>query len=106
MKLFQFNERNFKAMGIYEPQTNQRDSKWNWINFVYLFGYAHLIIVRGAFLLFQAKSAVEYGLAFYPFVAAYTAGSAVLVTIWKKTNIFHVIRNFEKFIEKSEICSF
>lgn len=97
MKLFQFNNKNFKAIGI----DLSYDSKWNWINILNVIGFVHIIVVRGAFLLFRAKTLVEYGLVFYPLVSGFTAGPTVLVGIWKRGDIFKIIQKYEKFIEKS-----
>lgn len=98
MKLFQFNQKNFKAMGA---DLNESDSKWNWINVLNVIGFGHMFIVRGAFILFEAQTVVEYGLAFYPFVTAFTAGLTVLIGVWKRKNVARIIQKFEKFIEKS-----
>lgn len=77
------------------------DSKWNWISILNVIGFVHLAIVRGAFIIFKAKTVVEYGLAFYPLVTAFTAGPTFLVGLWKRKDISKVIQHFEKFIEKS-----
>lgn len=103
MRLFQFNRKNFKVIGIdLDCHSSQWNSKWIWINILYVIGFAHVIIVRGAFLFVEAKTAIEYGMAFYPFASGWTAGSSIFISVWKKENMFNVIRNFEKFIEKSK----
>lgn len=99
MKLFQFNHKSFKAIGI---DVND-DSRWNWINILNVIGFVHMILVRGAFLLLEADTIVDYGLAFYPFATGFTAGLTVIVGIWKREDIFKMIQKYEKFIEKSNL---
>lgn len=101
MKLFHSVQRYFETIGIYSPCPNQRYSSINWINFGYLIVYAQIMISSGGFLLFQAKTAVEYGFAFYTFICGLASAAAVLISIWKKEKMFNLLQGLEKFIEKS-----
>lgn len=103
MKLFQFNQKSFKAIGI---DAND-DSNWSWVWMLNAIGFVHNAIARGAFILFKAETIVDYGLAFYAFATSFTAGLTDLLVIWKRRNIFSIIQNFENFIEKRNLmCNF
>lgn len=102
MKLFQTVQFFFEKIGINWLHQNQRFSRITWINFLYFIGYAQSITSSGAFILFEAKSAVEYGFAFYVFITGWAAATGVLISILKKEKMFHIKQNFEKFIEMSK----
>lgn len=102
MRLFQSVRKYFEIMGIYSPHSNQCNSKWNWKNCVFLISTAELVISSAAFFLYQAKTAVEYGFAFFEAICGFAAMSAIAVCIWKREHFFNLIGNFEDFIEKSE----
>lgn len=88
-------------MGIRMP--NQSDSKWNWLNTVFICAFVEVTIVRGAFLVFEAKTDIEYGFSFYTFITGWACTAAFFICIWKKLKMFNILQSFEKFIEKSKI---
>lgn len=103
MELFQTVQKLFKKIGIHWPHQYQRySSSFNWINFVYFVGYAQSITSSSAFILFEAKTAVEYGFAFYVFITGWAAASAVSISILKKEKLFNIVQNCDKFIEMSK----
>lgn len=88
-------------MGIRMP--NQSDSKWNWMNTVFLCSFLEVTIVRCAFLIFEAKTDIEYGFSFYTFITGMACTAANFICIWMKLKMFNILQSFEKFVEKSKI---
>lgn len=104
MKLFQSICRFYQVVGIQPPQLNQNYS-FRWMHLICVFFLIQLICTTVAFILFEAKSIVEYAEAFFPASTEIANMVNFIVCIFKITNIFQLIENFEKFIEKSEFYS-
>lgn len=100
MKLLQSVREYFKNIGI--SYSNRRDLPINWINLVYFIAFTQIILSRGAFIVLEAKTAIEFGLAFYTFVCGLATTAAVSIIIWKNENMFNILQNLEKFVEKSK----
>lgn len=102
MKLLRSVRKYFETIGIHSLHPNRRVSPINWISFVYFIAVAQVIIARGAFIILEAKTAVEYGLAFYTFVCGLATVAAISIIIWKNEKMFNLLLDLEKFIEKSK----
>lgn len=55
-----------------------------------------------AFLLFEAKSMIEYGRSYFLSMTALVHIVCLIAIIPKSSNIFILMEKFEKFVEKSE----
>lgn len=102
MKLLQSVRKYLKIIGIYSPRPNQHDSPISWRSFLYFIDYAQIIVSSVVFMTFEGKTAAEYGYACYTFICSLAATAAVLISIWKKGEMFNLLHEFEKFIDKSK----
>lgn len=104
IKLFQFMQKHYRAIGIQPHELNQIDHSFfntkNWILFICLI---QLIITILAFLLFKARSMFELGLSVCFLLGLSAAGIFYIIYIWQIDNISKFIENCEKFIERSKL---
>lgn len=104
MKLFQSIRKFYQEAGIQPPQPNQNYS-FQWNHFFCIFFLIQLLCSTMAFILFEAKSVVEYAEAFFPSSTVVAALLNFIVCILENTNILQLIVKFEEFIEKSKFYS-
>lgn len=101
--LFKFIQKCYQDVGIYPSQSNQNHNTINSkIGGFHFFSFAQFFISTIAYALFEANSAIEYGLAFFicPSIVFYC--SLYLISLWQIKSISNFIENCERFIEKSE----
>lgn len=103
IKLFQSLRQFCETLDIsYSPQFNQHRS-FNWkILCILIFIIIHTV-TSIAFFLFEAKSIQEYGDSFYAILSEFLCLASSPTIISKMPDIFMLIENFEKFIEKSTV---
>lgn len=102
IKLFQFNQKHYKAIGIYPTQPNQKHSSFNLTNSIYLFCFVQFCISMTAFIWFEANNMLDYAIASFGLVTTIIIMAIYLLTIWQKENTVKFIENCEEFIEKSK----
>lgn len=100
IKLFQHIQKFHQIVGIHSSQSNQK--QWSAIlgKTIFLISSAQLTFTIVAFLLFDAKSMFDYGLAFYILIALINNTGNYLFFIWRSENTFKFIENCVGFIEK------
>lgn len=103
IKLFQFIQKYYRAIGIHKPESNQVDRQsFNSINWFFFLNVIPMLIATTAFFLYKAESMFEYGLSVY-YVFSLTFGEIFYVLpIWQTENLSKFIENCERFIEKSK----
>lgn len=102
IKLFQFNQNFLQTVGIKFSKSNENRSKFEPMQ---LFLYGSLILLSMtslAFLLYDAKSMVEYGIIFFTLLSAKFALVVYFMFIFKAEDNLKFTAICEKFIEKSE----
>lgn len=100
IKLFLFYQKFNPAIGIYPPESNQNGRcPFNWKNWCFLICLAQFFISIGAFILFQVKSMLDFGPAFYIFDADVGGTVFYLIPIWQMGNTVKFIENCERFID-------
>lgn len=100
IKLFQFNQKYFQAIGI-ELKWTKNCHALKLINWIFIISLIQLAMVVGAFLMYDANSIGEYGIALILLVTIVETGIAYLNTIWKMEHILQFTENCEVFIENS-----
>lgn len=89
-------------MGIKPTDANQKQSSVNWKFTIFLSFLLHQWFTAIAFLVFEAESMFDYGLAFYIFLSITNSTVISLLFLFEKENTFEFIKNCERFIEKRE----
>lgn len=102
IKLFQFNQKYCKTIGIQLPETNRKGCKYNWINLGFFICSIEFFITSSAYLLYDANSMAEYGIVFFVLTTVIECMVAYLISILKVKEISEFIENCEDFIEKSK----
>lgn len=103
IKLFKFIQKTYHGIGIFSPKSNQIPSSINSKNWLNLFCHMEFLISSIAYLLFEANSMIEYGLAFYICTTVLTSLIFYLIPLGESENILNFIQNCEQFInDKSE----
>lgn len=102
IKLFKFNQKYCRAVGIRVPQENQSRHRFSSLNWIYMICMIQFEITLVAYLWNEANSMGEYGAAFFPFICAGDSIFAYPITTWEYANILQFIKNCEEFIDKSE----
>lgn len=101
IQLFYTVQNLYKISGIYSTQPNQLPS-FNYKFFYILLSMAFMIIATLTFFIFEANSAMDYGMSFSGTLMELTSAIFYIVNMIRMPNIIKFIENCEKFIEKSE----
>lgn len=101
MGLFKSLRKRWQTMGIIPPSPNQIHS-FNQKNLFFLLSLTMITISTIAFLIFQAKTLIEYGSCMFLSFADLSSLADVLISIWRIPIIFKMIEMCERFIEISE----
>lgn len=101
IQLFRSLHGFYREIGINLRQSNE---KWslNWRNLFVLFFLLAMTIAIVAFLLFNAKSVIEFGLGFYGCVTTICCTMNLLLLLWQSTDISKLIESSSEFIGKSK----
>lgn len=102
IKLFEFNQKHYRAIGIYPTQSNQKHSSFNSKNSIFLFCFIQFCISMTAFIIFEANNMLDYAIASFGLVTTTIIMAIYLLTLWQKENTVKFIENCEAFIEKSK----
>lgn len=101
IKLFQIVQHLYRTMGIFTSKPTDICS----INSRKLFYLMSMLIVdisRFGYFLFDTTFAQDYGESFYLLISQVITLIDFLIAIWKMPTILHLIKMFEKFIERSK----
>lgn len=102
IKFFQFIQKIYQEIGIHPRRSNQKRNAINWKKWLNLFCLAQFFITSAAYLLFDAKSMIEYGMAFFTCATVVASTIIYLVLFWQMKNTLDYIERCERFVEKSE----
>lgn len=69
---------------------------------IFLIFCTQILFTTVAFLLFDAKSMFDYGLALFIFISTICGIAIYVIFVWQSKNTLKFIENCESFIEKSE----
>lgn len=100
-QLFQFIQKTHQAIGIHPSQSEQKQCSINLKNKIFLFVNAENTVTTIAFIVFDAKSIIDYGIAF--FVMSTTINITIIHSLftWQVENTLKFFENCEEFIEMS-----
>lgn len=102
IKLFQFNQKYCKIVGIYLPQANHSRYSLNSINLAMVICSLQFIMALGAFLLFNTKAKGDFGVVFFTLISIIEAIIMYFIFIWELECVLKFIEKCEGFIAKSE----
>lgn len=105
IKLFSFIQKTYHDTGINPPTCNQNRSSINSKNWIILCCLTLILLPSTAYLLLEANSLIEYGMAFFICVTVIGLFIVYLIPLWESKTIFNFIENSEQFIEKSEFTA-
>lgn len=104
IKLFQFIQKYYRAIGIHKPEPSQSDRHFlNSTNYIFILSSAPMLISSLAFLLYQAKTTYDFGLSIYYLSCLIFSGIYYIIYIRQIKNISKYIENCEMFIEQSKL---
>lgn len=102
IELFKFVRKTYQDIGIFPPESNPNFNSINLKNGLFSFCLIQFLISTAAYLWFEAKSMIEYGIICYTCTTIIFSLAVYLIFLWQSRNILIYIENFEWFIEKSE----
>lgn len=103
IQLFKFIQNTYQAIGIYPPESNQNRNLNNWKKWFNLFCLAQFFITSASYVLFEAKTMIEYGMVFFTCATVVASTIIYLVLFSQLKNTSNYIGNCERFFEKSEL---
>lgn len=101
VKLLLFIRKYYGAIGIRSLRSSRNRSTLNWKNVILFVCYVQGIISKGAFLVFEANSVSDLGMAVFFWSAMFLGLGLYLIPMWEMENITKFIESSEAFIEKS-----
>lgn len=104
-KWLQFVREFHRAIGICPAEPNQKRTKLNTKNKIILLLSAQYMIVTIAFLVFEAKSMFDFAIGIFITICMLNTIVIYSSFLWQCENLFKLIANFERFIEKSKFAS-
>lgn len=105
IKIFQLFRKCHQTIGIHPPQPNQKQPLINWIKWIFVILQSQFLFAMVAFLVFDAESMFDYGLAFFLLISIMNTIVVSLIFIWQTENTEKFIKNCEEFIAESK-CRF
>lgn len=103
LKLFRFNRRYCRAIGIDPHKSNGGIClEIGWKNLVFFVCEAQLTAALIAFMLFEAKSMLEYGTTFFAIANVLEVVIFHTIFSWEIRNCLKFIKNCEQFIKMSK----
>lgn len=104
IKLFQFIQKYFRAIGVRGTETNQINrSFFNLKNLIFISSAAPMLISTSTFLLYEAETTYDFGLSTYYLICLIFTGIYYIIYIWQIGNIFKFIENCETFVGQSKL---
>lgn len=101
--LFQFIKRAYQSVGVYPFQPSQNHTTFNLKNWIYLICCMQFLISTFCFLLFEAKSMFDYGIAFYVSLYLFFAMVQYSIFIFQIESTYKFIESCARFIETREL---
>lgn len=101
MKLFQSIRNHASVLGIWQPQPNV--SIFNLRNSFILFAYILFLTLTSKFFISEAQTFKEYTDCFYVIATCALKITCFTVTLWKISNIFQLMENFENVVQERKI---
>lgn len=101
VKLFQKLQNIYFKLGIFCPSQTDRIFFINARNLFFLISLTQMLMLSLEFLLFEAKSTIEFGISFYSTITELGCLFNFLMITWKMPKILDLIGKLENFIEKS-----
>lgn len=102
MELFKFLKSTYTRIGILPAESNQNTNPINWKNCFFLLCEGQFFISSVTFLLFEANSMIEYGMASFMCLTTLLCTILYWILFWQMKHISKFIENFERFTEQSE----
>lgn len=100
MKLFKFVQNTCQSIGILSFELNPNRSPINWKHDFFHFCEVQFFVSSAAFLLFEANSMIDYGMASFNCLTILLCIILYLILFWQMNNILNFIDNCERFIGK------
>lgn len=100
IKLFQFNQQYFQAIGIKLPSTQNRHA-FNCIQWIFIICFTQFPLALLAFLFDDADSMGDYAATFYILICLMEAMVVYITFNWKLADILMFTENCEQFIANS-----
>lgn len=98
IKLFQF----IQKIGIYSPASNLNRHALNSKNWTFLMSYILFTLSSGAFIFFEAKTVLDYGMSFFASTGGIFLMSIHLIVARQMQSTLIFIESCERFIEKNK----
>lgn len=106
MKLFKTVRVSFRRLGIYPPKfTNEFDCP-NSRNVILIIIMNTSLVSSIMYFFYECKTMMDYTSSVYSVATAIAFSIWLAILVWKSSNTFKLIQNFEKFIGKREFLSF
>lgn len=102
IRLFQFNQKFHRFIGIYSSHPNQEQYSLNLKNFICFIVLTQYGLTVGAYLVLEANSIVDYAFAFIGLISIAYCMLIYVLFIWQLENTLKFIENCERFIAKSK----
>lgn len=102
IKLFQYYQKFNQAVGIYSRQSDQNSNSINSKNVILIVSIAQFFVSSTAFLLFDAKSILDYGISVSALLVEISVTVYMLILIYQMEKTLKFIENCEQFLEKSK----
>lgn len=97
MELFNTQRKFYETLGFAIHPNCRISAKY----LIFLISSIQLFISTTAFFLFEARTAVEYGMSFYISITIVVSMVNISTIGWKMEEVLALIRNYEEFIENS-----
>lgn len=103
IKLFLTIQKFYKTMGLNIHSTQLCQSKClpSAKRLLLLISSAQLLVSSAAFLLFEAKTTIEYAISFYISITILSVMVDITTVLWKIKKIVELIGKYEEFLAKS-----
>lgn len=102
MKFLQQMQKYYEILGIVRPKKSQKYRSFNLKTLIAIFFYVQHTIASTSFLLIEAKGIREYAESLFWCITMAVSFFNAYIIILKGGEIFQMITNFEKIIEKRE----
>lgn len=102
IKMFQFNQKFCQIIGIKLPKTNGNRYTFEPVHLIFVICLTLFAMTLLAFLVYDAKSMVEYGIIFLMLITIILTLVVYFITIWRMKDILKFTENCETFIERSK----
>lgn len=102
IKLFQFNQKYGRIIGMESSQLNSAGSTISVKNVLFFVSEAQFIVALSAFMVFEAKSMLDFGTTFFATSSTVLGVFLCLIYVLQMKNYSAFIGNCERFIGKSE----